>query len=70
MRKALGAMTRWLVFYFLPCYAVLILLISFFMVLTTGWTVVLNLWPTLAVLCVPAAGLIAASQAIPLSHRE
>lgn len=70
MLKTIGSLARWLAFYFLPCYVALSLLLGFFMVLATGWTVAFDVSPVLAILCIPAAGLIAASQSIPLSRRE
>jgi len=70
MFKALSAVIRWFVLYFLPTYVALLLLLGFFMTLTTGWTAVRELYPALLILNFPAAGLIAASQAIPLAKRQ
>ncbi len=70
MLKALSALTHWFAFYFLPAYVVMLLLIGFFITLTIGWTAVRELYPVLLILNVPMAGLIAASQAIPITKQQ
>jgi hypothetical protein len=70
MLKVLRALVRWFVTCYLPTYVAVFLLLGFFMFLTTGWLVLSELWPLLAILTVPAAVIIAASQSLPVSERH
>jgi len=54
---------RWLVCRYVPYALVLFLVVCGFMWLTcSSFEVILELWPAIAILCVPAAGMIAANE--------
>ncbi len=59
---------KWLVLYYLPCYVGAFVLCTGFMLLTSGgMQIPWDLLPVIGILCVPLAGLLAASLSIPLS---
>lgn len=70
MVKALSAILKWIAFCLAPVYVALMVATCLFMWLTTGYLdTVLELWPVMAILCLPAAGMVAASVSIPPANR-
>jgi hypothetical protein len=65
MLKAIGAALKWVAFCFLPFYVGLFLLLCVFMALAGSFDGLKDMWVINAILCVPLAGMVAASQSIP-----
>ncbi len=69
MLPALKAVLKWLLFQLLPIYIILLLVVGGFTAAALhSLSAALELWPFFAILCVPAAGMMAASMAITPPH--
>jgi hypothetical protein len=70
MLNALLAALKWVALCLLPYYVVLFLIVCAFMALAADLRAVTDLWPVIAILCFPVAGMVAASQSIPPPNRH